>query len=205
MVFSAILSALLQVSILTLIPFIVYSITHKRITGFLKWIGLIKPSHKSIHYATAIAILSLALMSIPHYWMFQQGYLDNNLNEGFVTQSLNQTGWSGQTILVMLIWACVQTSLSEEIFFRGFLTKRLIKKFGFNIGNLIQASIFGAIHIVGVFSSGFLPSAIVFISTGAIAFSLGYLMDKKAEGSIIPGWSAHALVNVLSTILVSLY
>ena len=40
-----------------------------------------------------------------------------------------------------------QTGLSEEILFRGFLAKRLISRFGFATGNLLQGLVFGILHL----------------------------------------------------------
>ena len=40
----------------------------------------------------------------------------------------------------------IQTGLSEEILFRGFLGKRLIAKFGFAVGNVVQGLLFGTLH-----------------------------------------------------------
>ena len=49
--------------------------------------------------------------------------------------------FSGQGMAALIpcfIYDFLQTGFSEELFFRGFLTKRLIHKIGFKIGNLIQ-------------------------------------------------------------------
>lgn len=86
-----------------------------------------------------------------------------------------------QTILVILIWAVVQTSLSEEIFFRGFLGNRLFEKLG-NGGNVIQAIIFGGIHIVSVVGKGILPMVIIFFLQVELDTHLdGFLEIKQME------------------------
>ncbi|MDL2216085.1 CPBP family intramembrane metalloprotease [Ruminococcaceae bacterium OttesenSCG-928-N02] len=205
MIFSALISAVIQTLLLTLIPFLVYVIGHKTAKGFWRWLGVHKFPQKALVYALIIAGASLILISLPQYWMFRQGYLYNNLNASLPAQALAQTGWGIQTMVVTLIWACIQTSFSEEIFFRGFVAKRLIGKIGFLGGNLLNAVLFGGIHLFGVIAYGFLPSAIIFLFTASIGFALGYLMEKKAEGSILPGWILHAAVNVLSTVIVSFY
>jgi len=44
-----------------------------------------------------------------------------------------------KALVPAFIYSFIQTGLSEEIFFRGFLEKRLIRKFGFQIGNAMQS------------------------------------------------------------------
>ncbi|NLV74868.1 MAG: CPBP family intramembrane metalloprotease, partial [Chloroflexi bacterium] len=88
-----------------------------------------------------------------------------------------------------LIYAFIQTSLSEEIFFRGFLGKRLIAKLGFGWGNLIQAAVFGALHAVLMYRMiGAVKAGVIMLYTGTIGWMIGYLNEREAEGSILPGW-----------------
>ena len=201
MVFSTLFSAVIQVAVFTLIPFVVCIIIRKKAKGFWGWLGFQAFPKSALAIATLMTLLSVALMSGPQYWMFRQGYLHANLNLTVAIRSLMETGWSTQTIIVTLIWACIQTSLSEEIFFRGFIAKRLINKMGFVPGNLLQALIFGLIHLPGVMAFGILPIVLMLTSTGIIGYTLGYLMERRAEGSILSGWIMHASANVLSTII----
>ena len=205
MIFSTLFGALTQVAVFALIPFIVYAITQKKAKGFWEWIGVRAFPKSVLTIAILFTFVSLALMSGPLYWMFRQRYLHTNLNVTVAVRSLVETGWSVQTVMVTLIWACIQTSLSEEIFFRGFIAKRLISKMGFVPGNLLQALIFGAIHLPGVLSFGVLPIGLVVVSTGTIGYILGYLMERKSGGSILPGWIMHALSNILSTMLQAVF
>ncbi len=52
-------------------------------------------------------------------------------------------GWSA--FPSAFLFGIIQTGLSEEILFRGFLAKRLISRFGFATGNLLlsMAEAFG--------------------------------------------------------------
>ncbi|MCB0588762.1 MAG: CPBP family intramembrane metalloprotease, partial [Phaeodactylibacter sp.] len=88
----------------------------------------------------------------------------------------------------------------EEILFRGFLAKRLISVLGYQWGNVLQAAIFGAVHLLLFISLGTgLPFlAFIFAFTALGAYVTVYLNEKKADGSIIPGWIAHGLANVVS-------
>lgn len=90
---------------------------------------------------------------------------------------------------------------AREVFFRGFLAKRLIRKFGFRTGNLVQGLIFGMVHLVLFALMGsipLVPLVIIFLLTTWIGWSLGVVNERYAAGSIVPGWIAHGAGNCLS-------
>lgn len=141
----------------------------------------------------------LAALFLPYMWLYRSG----NLNyQGFTVDAFRQTGWSIETSAVILIWAIVQTSLSEEILFRGFLCKRLCHKFGEKTGNAVQALIFGMVHITALPDKNIPALCVIVLLTGGIGYALGWLSLQKAQGSILYGWTIHAAVNILSTIMV---
>ena len=88
--------------------------------------------------------------------------------------------------------------MSEEIFFRGFLGKRFINKFGFSVGNTVQASLFGLLHglPIGLASGNWLVIIIMTLLPGGIGWFMGYINEKKSKGSIVPGYLLHALMNL---------
>ena len=105
-------------------------------------------------------------------------------------------------LLPALIYAIFNTSLPEEIFFRGFLLKRLSNKFGFRVANVIQSIIFGLLHGIMFFSLvGIVKAMIIILLTGIIAYAMGYVNEKKANGSILPSWFIHALSNIFASII----
>lgn len=98
-------------------------------------------------------------------------------------------------------YALIQTALSEEILFRGFLLKRLTSKFGFAKGNLIQAVIFGMIHLLMVWgNTSFFAGLIIVIYPMMVAAVLAYLNEKLSGGSILPSWAIHGLLNAIEGI-----
>jgi len=81
-----------------------------------------------------------------------------------------------------------------------FVGKRLINLIGFAYGNLIQAVLFGLIHgVLLVLVCGELAGVVaVVLLTGVMGYLVGYINEKKGNGSIVPGWVAHSLANVMS-------
>jgi len=117
-----------------------------------------------------------------------------------ITGKFNQMGLSANSILLLLIIAIFKTSLSEEILFRGFITKRLIGLLGFIKGNVLQATIFGAIHtaLFALITANLVFLIVIFILPTLGAYVSGYLNEKIGNGSIYPGWISHGLANVIA-------
>lgn len=98
------------------------------------------------------------------------------------------------TFLFLLLREGIYTALGEEIFFRGWLGGWLVRRFGFAVGNTVQAVIFLLPHLllltVGI---GFWP---IFIPQFVAGWLQGWLRHRS--GSILPSWFAHTLSNVAS-------
>lgn len=58
------------------------------------------------------------------------------------------------------------------------------------------------VHIVALPDKNLLAMFLIVSLTGGIGYALGWLSLKKARGSILYGWVIHAVVNILSPILV---
>ena len=193
------LSAVLQLLVLTAVPFLWYLLSGRRDSGFLQWIGLRPTQSVPIKAMTAILVGFALATLLPYWYLYRTGSLTYS---GFTLDAYRRTGWSVQTVLVILVWAVLQTSLSEEIFFRGFLCKRLSRALGWKAGNAVQAVLFGLIHLPAVWGKGVFPALVVVLLTGGIGYALGWLSQRKAEGSILYGWCIHGAVNILSPIIV---
>lgn len=199
---SQLLSAVLQLLLLTAPPLLWYAVTERRVAGFFSWLGL-APAGRTPVKAMAGVFLGLTLATLLPYWyLYRTGSLTYS---GFAVDAFRQTGWSVQTVLTVLLWAVVQTSLSEEIFFRGFLCKRLAARWGWRTGCGVQALLFGAIHLPAVWGKGPAPAAVILLLTGGIGFAMGWLSLRRASGSILYGWRIHGAVNILSTVIVFLF
>ena len=77
----------------------------------------------------------------------------------------------------------------------------MAEKFGFTVANIIQALIFGAIHLTMVWGQvGIIAGIVIVIYTMIPAVAFAYLNEKKADGSILPSWIAHGTLNTISTL-----
>lgn len=193
------LSAILQILILSAVPLLWYVVSRRKAAGFFQWIGLKTAESIPVKEICAVFAGFSLVTLLPYWYLYQTGSLTYS---GLTVDSYRQTGWSVQTVLVILIWAVLQTSLSEEIFFRGFLGKRFCKTFGFRVGNTAQAALFGAIHLPAVWGRGILQAMVLVLLTGGIGWTLGWLSQRRADGSILYGWCIHAAANILSPIIV---
>ena len=113
---------------------------------------------------------------------------------------LRSLGFSGATVVLLGLKALVQTSLSEEILFRGFVAKRLINWLGFTWGNLLQALLFGSVHLLLFIGQEFsFPLAIgIVLFTGLGGWTSGFLNERVGNGSILPSWWMHGATNAIT-------
>lgn len=194
------ISALVQVCAFSLVPFIGWLVTGRK-ENFFKWIGLKKPQWNG--KTSKVCLSTVCAAVIYSLVMF---FVMNQFMAGVETATSQFNGMGLAAIPSVLIYALIQTSLSEEIFFRGFLGKRLINKFGFVVGNSIQAICFGLLHGVPFFMATNNVAVLILVTLlpTAVGFFMGYLNEKMSEGSIIPSWITHGLLNILSALVSSL-
>lgn len=102
-------------------------------------------------------------------------------------------GWSPSlaTFVAVLLREAFFTALGEEIFFRGFLGGWLIRRFGFFVGNLLQAIVFLLPHLFLLTVSITLWP--ILIAQFIAGWLYGWLLYES--GSILPSWIAHSLSN----------
>jgi len=199
MVINEMISALLQIIAFSLIPLLVYLIRKRSFSGFFEFIGLIPTTSRAIKFAlftSLLFVLGGVLLAI-----VSQEIREIITTPPSIAGKIKSVGLSPDSILMILIIACFKTSLSEEILFRGFIGKRLISLVGFQKGNLIQSLIFASIHVILFWllakaSIAFL--IFIFLLSGTAGYVIEYINETKGDGSILPGWVAHALGNAVS-------
>ncbi|MCD8365651.1 MAG: CPBP family intramembrane metalloprotease, partial [Clostridiales bacterium] len=49
--------------------------------------------------------------------------------------------------------------------------------------------------------AGIVKALFIILFTGALAFVMGFINEKRAGGSILPGWAIHFISNLFSGIL----
>ncbi|MGI5898300.1 MAG: CPBP family intramembrane glutamic endopeptidase [Christensenellales bacterium] len=189
---SELISSAVQILLFSAIPFIWWLISARRKEGFLSWIGLKRPVPlKGFTLVFVLTILAFSGLSAMVLLMMH----------GIETAASQFAGMGLSVLPTALIYAFLTTALSEEILFRGFLLKRLSGRFGFTAGNIAQSALFGLLHGVmfcGV--AGPLKAAIITVFTGSIGWCLGHINERKAGGSIIPGWAIHGAANLISSL-----
>ena len=189
---SKLISSVVQIILFSLIPLIWWLVTARKKVNFFHWIGLKKiedgKKNKTILWIIGIVLAFIALAVFMLY----------SLKEVEMATS-DFAGMGVSALPAILVYAVLNTALSEEILFRGFLLKRISNKFGFMAGNTIQGVLFGLLHGVMFFSSvGAIKAVIIIAFTGIIGMFMGYTNEKKAGGSLIPSWCIHAMANIFS-------
>ena len=195
MLVSKIISSIIEIILISFLPFIWWLISAKKKESFFNWIGLKKIDNKN-KKSTLIntIVISLVFMTVSILTLY--------LIKDIETATSEFKGLRISALLPALIYAIFNTSLPEEIFFRGFLLKRLSNKFGFRIANVIQSIIFGLLHGIMFFSLvGVVKAIIIILFTGIVAYAMGYVNEKKSNGSILPSWFIHALSNIFASII----
>ena len=163
--------------------------------GFFDWIGLKKvESQKKRRLLLTILGISLLflLFSIVVFSWFDSSK----------TATAAFSGKGIGALPAILAYAILGTALPEEIFFRGFLLKRLQGKLGFLGANLLQSLLFGLIHaFMFIQLTGYLKAIVIMVFISLIAYVFGAINEKKASGSILPSVFIHALANTVVGLL----
>ena len=133
--------AVFQVLLFALIPFVWRLISAKKKTNFFEWIGLKKIRHEGKWLHTIL--ITVVVVSV---YGILTTVLMKMYSGGITAAGSNFAGMGITAIPAAMVYGYVRTGLSEELFFRGFLLKRVSSKCGFVVGNTVQALLFGAMH-----------------------------------------------------------
>lgn len=188
------ISAVLQIAVFLLIPFIWWLATARKTQSFFGWLGWTRPvvaqpaKLAMIIAGTIILFTGLGVVFIP--------YIDQTARS-----PLTGLGFAG--LGAAIVYAVAQTAFAEESLFRGFILKRVAARFGFWAGNIVQAVLFGLAHMVPLFLLGtpLLVSIGTFFYSGLLGLIMGWFNERMAGGSIVPGWILHAIANLLSAFI----
>lgn len=190
-IISMLFEVIFQVLSFSLIPFIWWMVTARRKENFFSWIGLKGIWGNRLAVGGCILFFFVLCVVSQVWWM--PHLLPANAT---VQSSYAGMGWSA--FPSAFLFGMIQTGLSEEILFRGFLGKRLIAKFGFAAGNLVQGLLFGILHgVMFFFVTTPFKALVITLITGFSGWLLGWLTEKGSGGSIVPGWMAHGVGNLV--------
>ena len=190
MLFATFISSFVQLGIALLIPAIWWAVTTKRRLEFATWIGLyvptwnVGPVQRVSQKQLGIALVCWAAVSLASLRIASS-----------VWGALATSRFMGAGLLAVvpiLLYAFIQTGLAEELFFRGFLAKRLCASFGFSLGNAIQATVFALLHLLLFIN--YLPAlslVAITVLTGINGWIMGWLNEQAAGGSVIPTTMHH--------------
>ena len=185
------MNGIMELLIVSVIPFITWLIWSRKKVGFFDWIGLkkVESQQKSRLLLTILGIsLLFLLFSIIVFSWFDSSQ----------TATAAFSGKGLGALPAILAYAILGTALPEEIFFRGFLLKRLQGKLGFLGANLVQSLLFGLIHaLMFIQITGYLKAMAIMAFISLIAYVFGAINEKKAGGSILPSIFIHALANTV--------
>jgi len=189
------LNTTVQLVAVLLVALIVWLIWARK-AQFRTFLGMTAPSVKSLLW-----VLVMSVILVPAtIGVFLLGDLHAIVTApNTVVGALRARGPSVETFAMIALVGGVKTSLTEELFFRGLLCKRLIAWLGFGVGNVIQAIVFGLAHMV-IFVAAFSPAitiALFAIAAGG-GWMMGFLNERVGNGSIAPGWLLHAIANLIS-------
>ena len=162
-----------------------------------RWLGLHLPPKVLRRLWLFPAVFAIAWLSV-----FIQQQL---LADGFMTFAVNTPAYkvsrtAGLDLLLGAIaYPFITSALSEEIFFRGLIAKRMMKLLGFQWGNVIQTVIFLAPHVlILVFfapDAGMLLYAVMIATIVPLSWVSGWLMERRDDGSIFTPWLLHSAAN----------
>lgn len=188
------ISSIIQIILFSLIPFIWWLVTARKEETFFEWIGLKKISNLK---ASQTIVWMLGIMVA--FLILSVYVLKSVSNVETATSMFSGAGITA--VPGIMVYAFLNTSLPEEILFRGFLLKRLSGKIGFTVSNALQSIIFGLMHGALFFTAaGVVKAILIVVFTGAIGWCMGYVNEKKSGGSILPSWCIHAAANIFSGI-----
>lgn len=185
------ISALIQILLFLLIPFIWWLATARRSEPFFRWLGWKRPR---VTQPARLALVIIGTLVVAG----AVGVLFISAAADVSPSPLTGLGFAG--LGAALVYAVGQTAFAEESLFRGFVLKRVAARFGFWTGNVVQAVLFGLVHMVPFLLLGMNP--LLSLGTGVYSAALGLVMgwinERMAGGSIVPSWILHAVANLIS-------
>lgn len=200
-----VISTAIQWVIFMILPVLTYLIFFKKKFSFPAYLGLKKPKIPSKPYFKRQFLMAFILNVI---LIIANLFILKNYELGIDDMRLlsyGQSGFSLETILIILIQSILQTSFLEEILFRGFLINALSYKLGFTVANHIQAIIFTLLHVIGMIQMHIATMEIICITAIIYGVSIFFgRLAKATDGSIWYSAIFHGMDNLLAALMLIL-
>ncbi len=185
---------------LTLLGFTTKGYTHKMI---------LKEVLIGIGFAF-IGILLVVISSIGIQLLLEFFFNVRFVNESGGNADALVSGVSVLVLILMVIMMLIVVGPSEEIMFRGYMQRGLVRKLGEKWGILITAIIFASLHLVGLIVFIFEPFILMilfflmFVPFITISLMIG-LMYRWRKENLIAVVVTHGVYNSITLIIVFLY
>lgn len=183
-------SALLNLAVLTGLPFLAYYAYQRWRKGrglreTARRAGLQAGERRYLGYSLAAAAVTVAALLV---WP----PLEPLAREGSPQRPFVGLGLGGPAVAMALLYGGVKTGLAEEVLFRGLIAGSLARRLPAARANLAQALVFLAPHllVLGVMPELWWALPVVF----AGALFAGWVRIRS--GSIVGPWLVHASANV---------
>lgn len=189
---------------LCLFVFGILRLVRKNKTSFFDFTGLRKPATQidKTFFLILIGMVLFSAASLIIQFYFSPTFKSFLLGETSPYGKILKDGFGPIQILSGLLYCFVQSGGAEEVLFRGLFARSLFRKFGFNVGNIIQAFLFWIMHLL-IFKlvTGEWISWIQLYAFG-ISFGLGLILGfvnyRKGGVSIAPSWIIHGTTNFVT-------
>jgi len=185
------IGVMINILLFSIIPLVWYLIRERSLKGFIYSLGIYKPGKMNL-IVTFLTITAVYLITLSTNIMV---IISGNSGRSTV----DTHDFSLITMFLYILLYGIKTGIAEEIFFRGFIAKKLIKKLGFAKGNVVQAIMFALPHLVISGSASSIDIIVRIINAFLLGYAFGYIMDRKSNGSIMPVMISHILINMISS------
>lgn len=189
------------------IPFLWWKIIYQGQKSFFLWLGFIRPKlRQSVVFLIAFLIIYFIEYRLDYAKLIDSKSLKNVEDSPNIAANTYK-GLGALAIPSIFIESFMMNGLSEELFFRGFVTKILILRLGIIKGVIIQAVLFGIMHnllfLIGKVSVSFRMHLAIFFSTSIGGLLLAVLNEIIFNGSILPSIFLHGLGNFIANLRVA--
>lgn len=201
------ISSFTQLVVVLLICLFVFGtlrVSKKSKISFFDFIGLRKSAEQfdKTFFQILVGMILFSVVSLILQFYFSPTFKGFLLSETSPYGKILKDGFGVVHVFSGLLYCFIQSGGAEEVLFRGLFARSLFRRFGFLMGNLIQALLFWIMHLL-IFKL-VTGEWISWIQLYAFAVSfgfgliLGFVNYRKGGISIAPSWIIHGTTNFVT-------